>query len=223
MLYTEEEMCTYLPEMSDISQPYAFYKYCVNWKVDMLCNGHDNNGYIVQKVHFEPGISAIAPIDDYYEAWPVIEGKVVESYHNPDDTFMSDDGTIAHFLLDGSIGKKACTVYVTQVYWIDRSDKNSLLIDQWKSGETDGIFPAGKLKACLVSNAGAFDPPNLKGERKFMHITDCTTADNVVKSIRHCFKNVIEEKPQIAIEMISDLLSGTAFENLFDLFKSEIQ
>lgn len=205
IFYTERK------ELNEVTLPFAYYNYCIDWNVKNITYGQERDGYIVQKVHFESELECIGGCDDYYEAWKVQNNTIIDKDDRPDDTFCSGGTLFLNILLEGSIGKKAKTIYKTEVYWVNKSDQIYEIIDSWKPR---GAIVANELKSVYVKDAKDFKCCNFICDRFFEHITDCTNFENVRKSIIYCYERRLNNKDHKMKDILKEILDGTEFEIL---------
>lgn len=208
-------------ELNETNLLYAYYKYCIDWNVPNITKDQkEKSGYIVQKVEFKPGLKCISekPDDNYYEAWLVCDNIIVNKKDNsPDDCFIS--GSDEYMGLEGSIGKVGQTTYKTEIYWINKSDPEYNIVSSWKEYT---VTMARNLKSIYEKDAKDFKPSHFICNRYFAHYVDCSTPENVKKSIIDCLKLRLEKKDKEVITLLEELLINTEFkmikEEILDLY-----
>ena len=125
------------------------------------------SGFIVQYVNVEDPFQLLSGYGQpYYEVWRVENGKITNDAPRPeeyDDSFSNcwDDewpGTqiaieTAERQMERAGTDHSYVAYHCRVFWIQAGTDGAAEIENWKTGEEQGIRMAGKLKASYTAPA----------------------------------------------------------------------
>jgi hypothetical protein len=98
------------------------YRFTIFWNTETI-GGQDCNGYIVQKVEANSGITGVVVEElPYFEAWKVCGGDTGNQDY--DDSFdcwyVENEGVVT---------------YRSEVYWISSDDELYADVDKWEKGK----------------------------------------------------------------------------------------
>ena len=201
----------------DNQRKYAYYRFDIRWKVSEIASSSSANGYILQKVMcFNDSKIGGIETRPYYEAWLVENGRCVPAlWCEYDDSFeWGCKGMIAS-QIKNSFGKFGSVIYRTQVYWIDRDNDKLLFekIDLWEEG---GVYAAGNLKSCYVTECSFLDSIQPVFKRPdFVHQIDFVDENTIEKAL-HDLKQEFKLDSKKFESLVYDILEGTSYEFLID-------
>lgn len=147
--------------IEEIIDPRGSYTQKITWVPPVL------SGYIVQRVEIDdPQKLLYGYVDTYYEAWKVVNGKVVyddngrilgydDCFSNCYEGFLCDSvATDNHNILKDRGISNTYISYNCLVYWVDDNNQTSFEISKWTAGNQCGIVMAGELKASYIKPVG---------------------------------------------------------------------
>lgn len=158
------------------------FRYEINWNVQAISGSDKANGYIVQ--HFSS--SSVPPnflIDDteYYEAWRLRNGKLVDTGAVCDDCFSV--GSTLEDSIRRSLGTQGEYRFNGDVYWIPAISPLFTIVDSWTPG---AVKRAGGLKSSLIF-------PELKDEyfifkrEQFVHCWSLITEEEIKAKLEKAY------------------------------------
>lgn len=208
---------------------FSYYYHSIKWDVKMIC-GAGTSGYILQKVKilntmpsiqllFEPEVDIERNVvyKEYYEAWRVVDRKIIysDSFDDRDDYddiflnkskfFYLDD------MLSESLGKEGIIAYTAEVYWIDINSSEYSIIDNW----SNSVIEAGYLKSKLVKECAELKhlQTNLP-IRNFTHYVNFKDEDTIKNTIERCYKWGLVNKYPEHIDTVKCILENSDYAKL---------
>lgn len=191
----------------DNDSPFAYYLLEINWNIEEIAGYSNASGYIVQKVKISNTLGLKGLDNEYFEAWPVENGKLkLDRSDLADDTFEWLSPSDA---LSESVGKRGRITYNTQVFWVDRSDPLYNVPNSWEEGT---VCEAGNLKSILAKDCKEFERIAPAFEREFIHVVDFDNWSVIKESIVFGYTQYADKKVLLLRDYANQVLSGTKYE-----------
>ena len=119
----------------------------IKWNVIAIAGNSIATGYILQHMHIRSHISCVSE-DDYWEAWPVLEGCINRKNYKYDDNWSPIPAClVAYFAEEINASSDGIIQYHSEVFWIPERTEAYEEVSQWKPVDGSG---AGDLPTARV-------------------------------------------------------------------------